>query len=118
MTSSIDKIIDSFPNPTIPPIVGQPGYDTIADIHLKLNANAVSIQSHLGGGALSLLFLTVTLAVYNKLNITPFVTPANPGIDPDSPVGATGAQITDIHLQNSTAMKLYKQYDATDKALK
>ena len=118
MTSSIDKIMDSFPNPTISPIVGQPGYDTIAEMHLMLNANAASVQSHLGDGALGLLFLTITPAVYNTISAIPFIPPANPGIAPTIPPGSTGPQIADIRLQHATAMKLYKQYDATDKALK
>ena len=118
MTSSVDKIMESFPNPTIPPIVGQPRYDTIADMNLKLNANAVSIQSHLGNRALGLLFITITPAVYNTLSATPFVAPADPDIDLVIPASAIGPRAADIRLQHSTAMKLYKQYDATDKTLK
>ena len=75
MTSSIDKIMDSFPNPTISPIVGQPGYDTIAEMHLMLNANAASVQSHSGDGALGLLFLTIPPAVYNTISAIPFIPP-------------------------------------------
>ena len=78
MTSSTDKIVESFPYPTIPPIIGQPGYDTIAEVHLQLNANAASVQSHLGDGALGLLYLTVTPAVYNTLSLIPFVPPPQP----------------------------------------
>ena len=118
MTSSTNKIVESFPYPTIPPIIGQPGYDTIAEVHLQLNANAASVQSHLGDGALGLLYLTVTPAVYNTLSLVPFVPPANPGPDPVVPPGSTGPQIADIRLQFTNATKLYKQYDTTDKALK
>ena len=118
MTSSTDKIVESFPYPTISPIVGQPGYDTIAEVHLQLNANAASVQSHLGDGALGLLYLTVTPAVYNTLSLVPFIPPPNPGPDPIIPANATGPQINDIRLQFANATKLYKQYDTTDKALK
>ena len=59
MTSSLDKIIKSFPHPTILPIIGQQIYETLAEIHLKLNTNAASVYSHLGNGQLSLLYLTV-----------------------------------------------------------
>ena len=79
MPSSIEKIVDGFPFPTIDPIIGTPDYKSIADIHLKLNLNAVSVQSNLGCGTLSLLFLTVLTAVYATLSTTKFVPPVNPG---------------------------------------
>ena len=98
MTSSTDKIVESFPYPTISPIIGQPGYDTIAEIHLQLNANAASVQSHLGNGALGLLYRTVTPAVYNTLSLVAFVPPPNPGTTPVIPPNLTGPQIADIRL--------------------
>ena len=119
MTSSTEKIVESFPYPTIPPIVGQPGYDTIAEVHLQLNANAASVQSHLGDGTLGLLYLTVTPAVYNTLSLTPFIPPTNPGPEPNIPGNSlTGAVIADIRLQFDNASRLHRQYDRTDKALK
>ena len=57
MPSSIEKIVDGFPFPTIYPIIGTPDYESIADIHRKINLNAVSVQSNLGYGTLGLLFL-------------------------------------------------------------
>ena len=70
---STEKIVDSFPNPTIQPIIGKPTYESIRRVHLKLNANAASIQSHLGNGRLGLLALTVTPVVFNTLSHLPFV---------------------------------------------
>ena len=116
--SSSDKIVETFPYPTIPPIIGQPNYESISEVHLQLNADSASVQSHLGNGALGLLFLTVLPAVYNTLSLIPFVPPVNPGPDPVIPAGSTGPQIADIRHQFTTATKLFKQYDATDKALK
>ena len=98
MTSSIEKIMDSFPNSTISPIAGQPGCDTITEVHLKFNANAVSVQLHLGCGTLGILYLTVTPAVYNTLSATAFIPPTNPGMDPVIPAVSTGPQIADIYL--------------------
>ena len=116
--SSSDKIVETFPYPTIPPIIGQPNYESISEVHLQLNADSASVQSHLGNGALGLLFLTVLPAVYNTLSLIPFIPPVNPGPDPVIPAGSTGPQIADIRHQFTTATKLFKQYDATDKALK
>mgnify|MGYP006063398315 CR=1 FL=1 len=74
----IEKIVEGFPRPNIHPIIGIPTYEGIAEIHIKLNLNAASVHSELGNGALGLLALTVTPAVYNTLAGVPFVPPANP----------------------------------------
>ena len=63
MPSSIKKIMEGFPFPTIDPIIGTPDYESIADIQLKLNSNAASVQSNFGCGTLGFLFLTVAPAV-------------------------------------------------------
>ena len=96
MPSSIEKIVDRFPFPMIDPIIGTPDYDTIADIHLKLNSNAASLQSNLGCGTLGLLFLTVSPAVYTTLSTTAFVLPVNPIPKPSIPTGSTSAVISDL----------------------
>ena len=114
---STDKIVETFPYLTIPPIIGQPNYESISGAHLCLNADSASVQSHLGNSSLGLLFLTVLPAVYNTLSTIPFIPPVNPGPDPNIPAGCTCAQIADIHLQFTTATKLYKQYDTTEKVL-
>ena len=59
MPTTIEKIVDGFPFPTILPIVGTPSYNTIAEVNLKLNSNFASIQSNLGCGTLGLIQLTV-----------------------------------------------------------
>ena len=70
MSTAINKIVDGFPFPMIPPIVGTPTYNTIAEVNLKLNSNVASVQSNLGCGTLDLLQLTVSPAVYNTLSVT------------------------------------------------
>ena len=116
--TTTEKIKDSFPHPTIDPIIGQPGYDSIKPMHQKLNANAASIISHLGNGRLGLLFLTVAPAVFNTLSATAFVPPVNPGPLPHYPPGATQFQIQATNATHATNTRLFKQYDATDRALK
>ena len=85
MTTAIAKILDSFPFPTISPIVGAPNYETIAEVHLKLNSNPASIQSNLGCGTLEIIQLTVSLAMYATLLATAFITTVNPGTNPIIP---------------------------------
>ena len=43
MSSTVNKTVKNFPFPTILPIIGKPNYETIAKVHLKLNANSVSV---------------------------------------------------------------------------
>ena len=117
MPTAIDKIVDGFPFPTIPPIVGNPTYNTIAEVNLKLNSNSASVQSNLGCGTLGLLQLTVSPVVYNTLYSTPFIVPVNPGSVPIIPANSTGAQITKLRYAFDTNSALFNEYDRTDKAL-
>ena len=116
--TSAEKIKDAFPHPTIDPIIGQPGYETIKPMHQKLNANAAYFVSHLGNERLSLLFLTVTPAVYNTLSANVFIPPVNPGPVAQYPPGATQFQIQAVNALHATNTRLFKQYNATDRALK
>ena len=50
MTTSVEKIRDTFPFVSVEPIVGQPTYETIRALHKKLNVNAASVYLHLGNG--------------------------------------------------------------------
>ena len=117
MPTAINKIVDGFPFPTIPPIVGTPTYNTIAEVNLKLNSNAASFQSNLGCGTLSLLQLTVSPAVYNNFSSTALIVTVNPGSIPIIPANSTGAQITELRYAFDTSSTLFNKYDYTKKAL-
>jgi len=92
---SIENITEGFNFPQIPPIVGQPCYEIIAELQLKLNANAVSVQSNLGCGQLGHLWLIVQPAVYATISIVSFIPPPNLGATP-IPQASTAAQIASI----------------------
>ncbi len=92
---------------TLPPIVGQPNYEAIKELHLKLNENAVKVHFNLGNGLLGYLGVTVTPAIYNTLSAQPFVIPPNPGTAPFFPYTATGPQTssyTHLTLPTNTTM--------------
>jgi hypothetical protein len=118
MPSAIDSIVAGFPFPTVTPIIGEPNYESIAALHLQLNANAASIQSHLGNGHLGLLYLTVSPAVYATLSNIAFIAPINPGPTAIIPNNATGPQIASIRTAFIENTALFQQYDTADKALK
>ena len=118
MSSALDKVVELFPHPTVQPIVGQPSYESIAELELKLNTNAASVHSNRGDGKLGLLFLTVKPAVYNTQSMVPFNPPTNPGQNPTIAAGSTGPQISEIRRQHKELMEEFNQYLQTDRALK
>jgi hypothetical protein len=116
---SANKIVDGFPHPTIAPIIGIPAYESIAALNLQLNANAASVQSNLGDGQLGLLALTVSPAVYNTLSAVTFQHPVNPpGTSPIIPANATTSVTSAITRCFTTEAAIFKEYHATDNALK
>ena len=55
LSTSVDKLVDSFKNPTIPPINDELTSVTIHAIHKLLNSNAVYVNTKLGCGTLGYL---------------------------------------------------------------
>jgi hypothetical protein len=111
MASTDDtKISDNFPHKTIPPIVGQPTYEAIKDLHLKLNDNAVKVHSNLGNGLLGYLGVTLTPAIYDTISTQHFVILPNPGAVPFFPADATGLQISNIRLLFREQFSAVKKY--------
>jgi hypothetical protein len=118
MPSDVEHITDGFPHPTVMPITGVPTYESLAELNLQLNANAASVQSNLGDGLLGLLFLTVSVAEYNTLSAVAFIAPVNPGATAVIPAGSTAAQIAVRQRTHRDNLALFREYLATDKALK
>ena len=77
ITTSIEKIVEDFPSSTIDPIFGHPNYDVISTLHQKLNDNATSVHTPLGGIIHRQLTLMVTLAVYNTLPKISYAAPVD-----------------------------------------
>ena len=117
MPTAIDKIVDGFLFPTIPPIFGTSTINSIAEVNLKLNSNSASLQSNLGCGTLGLLQLTLPPTVYNNLSSISFIVPVNPGSVPIIQANSTGGQITELCYTFYTASVLFNEYYSTNKAL-
>ena len=116
--STAEKIVESFPYPTILPIIGQPTHETIAEVHSKLNANAASVHSHRGNGQLGVLYLTLNPEVCNTLSNVLFELPVNPGQHPNIPEGSTDPQAASVRKEHEERFNEFLTYDQTDKALK
>jgi hypothetical protein len=60
----VKDVIASFLQPILPPVQGEPDYQTIHAIRKLLQANARAIYTHLGGGALVNLGLIISDTSY------------------------------------------------------
>jgi hypothetical protein len=118
VATAIDKLVDNFLHTDLSPIIGQPTYETLAQLHLKLNSNTVSIHSNLGNGQLGLLQLTLSADVCNTLSATPFISPTNPGESVTIPCNSSDPKIPELNRSHDKATALFRQYDAANKALK
>ena len=72
---SVDKIVESFENPSIPTIDGKLMYAMLHAMHKLLNSNAASVNTNLGCGTLGHLCLTLYPTVYATLSTTRVVPP-------------------------------------------
>jgi hypothetical protein len=118
MATTVESLIKSFPHPTVPTTEGPPTYKSITNILQILNANAASVHSELGGGALGHLSLTVSTAVYATLSATPFEAPTNPGVTPTIPTCTTNTDARIMICNHREALRLWREYQNVDAALK
>jgi hypothetical protein len=92
--ATVEGIIASFPHPILPTVQGELDYHTIRYIRKLLHANARSIKTHLGGGALRHLGIIVSIAAYAVVTTAhPWVNPTAPGRGPIKIGGGTAAQL-------------------------
>ncbi len=96
----MESLLESFPYPTFDPIIGEPTYETITAVARQLKANATSVHSELGGGALGHLALIMTPAIYATIALVPFNAPGNPGPTPIIPAGNPTAAVISATICN------------------
>ncbi len=121
MTSltSVDKIQASFPIQAVPPLIGEPTFESINSLHRILKANAASVPTALGGGVLGHLTLVLPANEYATLSATAFPPPNNPGPTVVVPVaGGTAAQLATAERVHKELLRIWNLYHDTDKALK
>ena len=118
MTNLHDSVTLNFTHPVLPPLTERPTYQTIAALNLMLNANAASVHSNRGDGIHGLLILTVSAAVYQTTTGMNFVPPTNPGIHPTIPTNADAVQLAHATREHNARLQEWKQFIATDNALK
>ena len=100
-----ENLIKYFPNPSIPPISGRPEHETIAEVHLKLNADAAFIHSNRGHVKLYLLCLTYKPKVCDTLSAIKFAHPTNHGSNLDMPEKSSCNEINSIRRDYDMHLK-------------
>ena len=103
---TVEGITESFPNPSIPIIEGEPTYETIKKNEKLLIENASSIQTTLGGGQHGYLGLILKPAKYLTVTGQAFNPHPNPGALPVIPPGATQHQILSANTQHKESLRL------------
>ena len=69
-----------FPKPDLTRILGIPTYNSLHQMQLELNSNALCIQSNLGGGTYGHLGILMTNTKYAILSHVAYSHPVHPGI--------------------------------------
>jgi hypothetical protein len=121
--ATVEDVIASFPHPILPTVQGDPDYQTIHAIRKLLQANARTIDTHLGGGALGHMGLIVTDASYSMIapeteaGPTLWESPTAPGRDPGNTDG-TAAQISTARRTWDEEVQTYRPYTYVQQALK
>jgi hypothetical protein len=118
---SVADIKALFPNKELAPISSnneRPTWQTINNAKLKLNANALTIDSSVGGGAHGHLFLLNNAADYLTITGEAYTLPINPGPLPIYPLGATAAQINAATMDHANEMSIYRTSRNVDIALR
>ena len=115
---SPEAIIESFPSPSVTKIDGPPTYETLAVLKDVLKANAASMPTTRGGGTHVYLALSLSVASYATVDVTPFDVPIYPGPYAVYPNNPTGPQIASADRQHAVAMRDWREYVNVQAALK
>ena len=114
---SVNKLVESFKNPTIPPINGKPTYATIRAMYNLLNSNAASVNTNLSCGMLVHLCLTLSPTVYATLLTTRVVPPLNPGVTPVIPAGTTAPKAASIRYTHDASTLAFNTFRNIDRSI-
>jgi hypothetical protein len=113
-------IITNFPHAVLTPLPNErPTQQLLHHLHREINANAASVHSNRGNGALGHLALVVPEETYlNISNGVLFEPPVNPGAAPTHAPLATGAQISETNRQFLANLTEFRTFIQTEAALK
>ena len=115
--TSVDKLVESFENPSIPPIDNKPTFATLHAMHKLLESNAASVNTNLGCGNIGYLCLNLSPTIYVTLSIKRVVPPPSPRATPVIPADTTGTKAASIRYAHDTATLAFKTINNANRAL-
>ena len=110
----LEKIRESFPNPTTPKIHGTSHYFSISEAQALLNENTTSVYSSRENLALGHYILTALDADYLLCAGIAFIILFNPGVHPVVSPGSTDAQIAHAKREHEESTREFQLFKAVD----
>ena len=114
---SINKLVESFEKPNIPPIDGETTYATLHAMRDLLNSKLASVSTNLGCGTLGHLCLTLSPTVYATLSTIRVAPPLNIGATTVIPAGTTGPKTASIQYAHDAVTLDFNTFANVDHAL-
>ena len=110
----------TLPYPELTKIEGKPTFLTVSVLKKELLANAISVPSNRGNGALGHAVIVLGQADYDARAGAgnAWVDPPNPGPEPNIPAAATGPQIAHANEAWKRELQEFKTFDMVGKKLK
>jgi hypothetical protein len=115
---TVKENINLFPNPVFPKLHHE---STFEDKQVKtrlLNANAISVPSMSGGGALGHIGIIMTQVEYAAISAAPWVETFNTGAIPIIPAVTNAADASQIARMHDKCCRIYTSRINMDQALK
>jgi hypothetical protein len=115
----VEDVIESFPRHILPKVQGETDCQTIHSIHKLVRANARSIKTHLGGGALDHLGIIFSIEAYAIVSPShPWVDSTVPGRGPTEIDRGTAAQLASERHRWEEVFITFRAWNAVEQALK
>ncbi len=118
MEETSNNVANGFPHKKMQRITGAPNYQTIYDLHQKLNANAASIPTTLEGGSNGHLGLTLSDNRYHQETGHHYVAPNHPGPAPIIAQGTTALAERNERGTYMSQLRGFNQHSNVSNALK
>jgi hypothetical protein len=119
MTASTpDELIAGFPHSSLPKVTGEPTFEYLKVIRRRLNTNAMSVSSYVGGGRHGHLGIIMTNEEYLSIAADVFPVPNNPGASAEVVAGMTAAVIAKMTRLHREATQVYRTYHNVYQAIK
>jgi hypothetical protein len=122
--ATVEDVVAIFTHPVLPTFQGKPDYQTIHTIWQLLQANARTISTHLGAGALVHLGLIVYDATYaiiaptGENGLILWSNPTSQGRAPAVLEQGTAAQLSAVRHSWEEAVLTYRMFNMVQQALK